>query len=339
METRSFSFDLPPELVAQHPPEHRGASRLLVVDRASGSFSHRLFDELPSLLPAGSLVVFNNARVRKARLTGTRASDGGACEVLLLEEAGPGTWQAIAKPMKKLKPGTALVLPGDRRATVLRREGDYLQVKFDRPPDEAYFEAHGAMPLPPYIRRPAGTEDDERYQTVYATAPGSAAAPTAGLHFTDAMRGRLREAGLQTAELTLHVGTGTFLPIRADKLEDHVMHEERYTISTGCAEAIARAQAEGRPIAAVGTTTVRALESSAPGGKVEAGTRRTSLFIRPGFEFRVVSHLLTNFHTPLSSLLVLVSAFAGRELILRAYEAAVKERYRFFSYGDAMLIL
>ncbi|MBN2352549.1 MAG: tRNA preQ1(34) S-adenosylmethionine ribosyltransferase-isomerase QueA [Spirochaetales bacterium] len=339
METRSFSFNLPPELIAQHPPENRGASRLMVVDRASGSFSHRLFDELPILIPAGSLVVFNNARVRKARLRGTRAADGGECEVLLLEETEPGTWKAIAKPMKKLKAGTELAFPGGKRAGVLRREGDFLYVKFDEPPDEAYFEAHGAMPLPPYIRRPAGTEDDERYQTVYASAPGSAAAPTAGLHFTDGMRERLREAGLQTAELTLHVGSGTFLPIRAEKLEDHVMHEERYTISDECAGLIASALAEGKPITAVGTTTVRALESSAPDSRIEAGTRRTSLFIRPGFEFRIVSHLLTNFHTPLSSLLVLVSAFAGKDLIFSAYEAAVRERYRFFSYGDAMLIV
>jgi S-adenosylmethionine:tRNA ribosyltransferase-isomerase len=338
METRAFSFDLPPELVAQHPPEKRGASRLMVLDRASGSFSHRLFDELPALVPAGSLLVLNNARVRKARLLGTRARTGGECEALLLEEGASGTWKALAKPLKKLTADREIVFPGNRRARVLRREGDFLHIQFDEPPDEAYFERFGAMPLPPYIRRPADAEDDERYQTVYASAPGSAAAPTAGLHFTGDMRERLRAAGVLQTELTLHVGLGTFLPIRAVRLEDHVMHEETYTIPAECAALVASALAEKRPVVAVGTTTVRALESSARDGGVEAGTRRTALFIRPGYRFKIVSRLLTNFHTPLSSLLVLVSAFAGRELILRAYEAAVRERYRFFSYGDAMLI-
>jgi S-adenosylmethionine:tRNA ribosyltransferase-isomerase len=338
METQAFSFDLPAGLVAQEPPGERGASRLMLLDRASGTFTHRLFDELPGLIPSGSLLVFNNARVRKARLAGKRAADNGECEALLLNETAPGAWRALAKPLKKLKAGAEILFPEDRRARVLGREGDFILLAFDPPPNEAYFEKYGAMPLPPYIRRQARSADDDRYQTVYASAPGSAAAPTAGLHFTEAMRGRLREAGLLFTELTLHVGPGTFLPIRADNIEDHVMHEETYSISLECAALVTTALKEKRPVVAVGTTSVRALESSAAAGEVSAGTRSTALFIRPGFNFKVVSMLLTNFHTPLSSLLVLVSAFAGRELILSAYEAAVRERYRFFSYGDAMLI-
>jgi S-adenosylmethionine:tRNA ribosyltransferase-isomerase len=338
METRTFSFDLPEELIAQHPSEKRGGSRLLVLDRARGAWTHHRFEELPDLIPREALLVFNNARVRKARIKAARAADGAPCELLFLEEHPPGVWKALAKPMKKLKPGIDLLLPEETRARVLRREGDWLILECDPPPDEPYFERNGTLPLPPYIRRPAGGEDDERYQTVYAAVPGSAAAPTAGLHFTHDMRARLRRRGIASTEITLQVGSGTFLPIRTEKLEEHVMHEERFTIAEESASRINDALAGGRPVLAVGTTTVRALESSAEAGRVRAGTRSTSLFIYPGYQFHIVSLLLTNFHTPLSSLLVLVSAFAGRELILDAYQAAVRDRYSFFSYGDAMLI-
>jgi S-adenosylmethionine:tRNA ribosyltransferase-isomerase len=339
MDTARFSFELPEELIAQHPPEVRGTSRLMVVDRKSGAITHHVFPDLISFIPDNALLVFNNARVRKARIFASRERDGGACEFLLLEETSPGTWKALAKPMKKIKTDDTLIFPEVRRARVARRDGDALVISFESAIDEAYLDKHGAIPLPPYIRRPATSDDETRYQTVYATNPGSVAAPTAGLHFTEGLREDLRARGIEQAEITLDVGIGTFLPIRTDKIEEHVMHEETYAITPESAERITTALEAQRPVLAVGTTSVRALESSVNNGRVEPGTHRTSLYIYPGYCFKAVSMLLTNFHTPRSSLLVMVSAFAGLDLIRRAYAEAVRERYRFFSYGDAMLIL
>lgn len=340
METDLFDFDIPERLIAQHPAARRGDSRLMKVDRAAGAISHHRFCDIGDLLPAGSLLVFNNARVRKARLYGRLRRDGRACEFLFLENTAKDGWQALAKPLKKIKTDDLVVFPGERIGRVARREGDSVFIAFKTDIDEDYFERHGLMPLPPYIRRAAGAEDAERYQTVYAKENGSAAAPTAGLHFTSGLRQELAARGFEQTEITLHVGIGTFLPIRTAAIEDHLMHEETFSIGPESAVAVNRARAAGRPVVAVGTTSVRALEAAAGGdGCVIPGTAATSLYITPGFRFAAVSHLVTNFHTPRSTLLVLVSAFAGYDLIKRAYEEAVQEGYRFFSYGDAMLII
>lgn len=347
MKTKDFSFELPPELIAQRPADRREQARLLVLERETGVRHHASVAQLPSYLRADSLLVFNDTKVRKARLHAERLDTGGKVEFLLTGPGADGTWWAITNRGRRARPGVRFRFPEGRIADVVTGDGESRLLAFDRPPDEEYLERVGRVPLPPYIKRAADEDDAARYQTVYARRLGSVAAPTAGLHFTDTLLDRLRETGLEMRFLTLHVGLGTFAPVRAEEVEGHTMHAEQFEIAAETAEAVNRARAEGRPVVAVGTTSVRALESAAteagsPGGAstahVEPGVRDTSIFIYPGYRFRIVDQLFTNFHTPESTLLMLVAAFAGRELILDTYREAVAKRYRFFSYGDAMLI-
>lgn len=339
MKTSSFSFDLPSELIAQEPASRRDSSRLLVLERSSGRISHRLVGELPELIQPGTVMILNDSRVRKARLFAAAERSGSRVEFLLLRELEPGLWKAMVSKARKQVPGKRFRFPGGVEGAIVGSDGEFRLVSFSPLVDDAYLEEHGHVPLPPYIRRADTPADAARYQTVYARRPGSAAAPTAGLHLTDELLAALRGRGVEIAELTLHVGAGTFLPIRAERIEEHRMHEEWYSVPEASAAAINRAAREGRPILAVGTTAVRAVESAWRGGAVQTGEGRTALFIAPGYRFRVITRLLTNFHTPQSSLLVLVSALAGRERVLAAYAEAIQRRYRFFSYGDAMLIL
>ena len=332
-----FDYELPAELVAQTPTPRRGGSRLLHLDAAS-ALHDRLFADLPGLLRPGDLLVFNDTRVIKARLTGHKAS-GGKIEVLVERILEPDRALAHVRASKSPGAGTVLRLAGAFDATVLGREGDLFDLRFPAPVLDL-LEAHGATPLPPYITHAPGAEDDARYQTVYAREPGAVAAPTAGLHFDDDMLARLRQADVGQAFVTLHVGAGTFQPVRAENLADHVMHSEWYTVSQATADAVTRARAGGGRVIAVGTTSVRALESAAAqtDGTLRAAQGDTRLFITPGYRFRAVDALITNFHLPQSTLLMLVSALAGMEPIRRAYAHAVAARYRFFSYGDAMFI-
>jgi S-adenosylmethionine:tRNA ribosyltransferase-isomerase len=342
MHIDDLDYDLPGELIAQEPLAARDASRLLLVDAASGRLEDRRFVELPELLPA-SLFVFNDTRVFPARLFGQKET-GGKVEILLLRKLEEGTdrWLAMGRSSKGLRAEMKLTLADSRlRATVLRlREHGEVEVELSGPSDvDELIETLGEVPLPPYIQRSAVDADRERYQTVYAKKRGAVAAPTAGLHFTEDTLRKLEQAGHETAYVTLHVGAGTFRPVQADHLDDHDMHEEAYEVSEGTAHAIARARSEGRPVVAVGTTVVRTLEAAASeNGIVAPGLGNTRLFIRPPYEFRVVDHLITNFHLPRSTLLALVMALAGVDTMRTAYRHAVRERYRFFSYGDAMLI-
>jgi S-adenosylmethionine:tRNA ribosyltransferase-isomerase len=337
MKTRTFSFEVPEELIAQTPAEKRGTSRLMLVDRASGNISHHSVEDLPGLLPRDSLMVLNDSRVRKARLYGL-TPDGGRVQFLLLSHNSDGSWQCLVSKAKKQKTGREYVFPGGVKGRIAAEEGEFRTVLFSSPLDEGYLDRWGHMPLPPYIKRNDTDLDSERYQTIYAAQTGSVAAPTAGLHFTEKIFTNLREKGIEISRVTLHVGIGTFLPIRSEDIEEHRMHREEYFISKEAAKAVTRAKKSGRPVCAVGTTSVRTLESAWRGDELAAGEASTELYIYPGYHFRVVDMLFTNFHTPKSSLLVMVSAFAGKELIEEAYAAAVRERYRFFSYGDAMLI-
>ncbi|MDR3161243.1 MAG: tRNA preQ1(34) S-adenosylmethionine ribosyltransferase-isomerase QueA [Spirochaetaceae bacterium] len=338
MKTRDFSFDLPPALIAQHPPAQRGQSRLMALDRAGRTCSHHRVGDLPALLEPGTLLVFNDSRVRKARLPGRSRETGGRAEFLLLERRDPHTWKALVQRAKRRRPGSRYTFAGGAAAEITGLEGDYRLLRFDEPIDDDWLDLHGHIPLPPYIRREDTPEDASRYQTVYAGPAGSAAAPTAGLHFTGELLDRLEAAGMECVFITLHVGLGTFLPVRTENVEDHPMHREVFTIPDAAAERIERAKAEKRPVVAVGTTSVRTLESAWREGRLQRGEGSTSIFIYPGYTFQVVDALFTNFHTPASTLLMLVSAFAGRSFILESYERAVREGYRFFSYGDAMLI-
>jgi S-adenosylmethionine:tRNA ribosyltransferase-isomerase len=352
VKTSRFSFDLPPELIAQEPAADREAARLLVLDRANGRVEHTSVRDLAGWIEPGTLVVLNDTRVRKARLIGESAS-GGRAELLLLEKRDDGCWKALTGGLRRrdlrqplrLPEGVAATLvgaegaPATRSAARCRAEGGECVVRFDPPIDEAYLERRGHVPLPPYIRRADTGADVERYQTVFARRTGSAAAPTAGLHFSGRLLAELVAKGVHTTYVTLHVGLGTFLPIRSEDIEGHVMHEEAYTVAPEAKTAVESAKAEGRKVLAVGTTVVRTLESAWDGSCLQGGEGRTRLFITPGYDFKIVDRLFTNFHTPGSSLLVLVSAFAGLDLILEAYRRAVDQRYRFFSYGDAMLIL
>jgi S-adenosylmethionine:tRNA ribosyltransferase-isomerase len=338
-----YDYDLPPELIAQVPADERDAARLMVLERAGGALRHAVVRDLPDCLRAGDLLVFNDARVRPARLHGRTAS-GGAVELLLLAETAPRRWSCLGRPGKRLRPGAVLLLPDGGRASVVERRVDgRCVVEFADVEVPALLAAHGELPLPPYIKRPDGplTLDRERYQTVFAASDGAVAAPTAGLHFTPALLAALDAAGLGRAALTLVVGPGTFLPVRSDDVREHHMEAEWVELPAATVEAIARTKAAGGRVIAVGTTTTRALESAARasgGAGLAPGGFWADAFIRPGFPFRVVDALLTNFHLPRSTLLMLVSAFAGRERILAAYAVAVRERYRFYSYGDAMLI-
>jgi S-adenosylmethionine:tRNA ribosyltransferase-isomerase len=349
MDVRDFWFDLPPELIAQQPPPERAAARLLHLDRRTGDIVHTAITALPSLLTPGDLVVVNNTRVFPARLLGRRVPSGGAVECLLVRRAatnaGGETWEALMHPGQKLKPGARVVFAG-----IHEIHGEVLEQKFfgrrvirlwteDGSTIRDAVDAIGHVPLPPYIKRDDVASDRERYQTVFARERGSVAAPTAGLHFTPALLEALRARGVDVAEITLHVGYGTFQPVRVSRVEEHQVDSEDYEITEATAARINDALAAGRRVVAVGTTTTRTLESVAKEhGRVVAGAGQTGLFIYPGFEFRVIMGLLTNFHLPESSLLMLVAAFAGRERVLAAYRAAVAEGYRFYSYGDAMLI-
>ncbi|HPM73489.1 MAG TPA: tRNA preQ1(34) S-adenosylmethionine ribosyltransferase-isomerase QueA [Spirochaetales bacterium] len=337
MRTTDFSFNLPEELIAQTPSERRGESRLLVLDRGSGELTHSAVRTIAEFVPSGAVMVFNDSRVRRARLFAS-TPNGGRVEVLLLRREGPALWAALTTRMAKLTPGKRLELPEGVEAEVVEALADERVFRLSREIDDDYLERNGHLPLPPYIRREDAPTDAERYQTVYARERGSSAAPTAGLHFTEGILSGLEAAGVVLRFVTLHVGLGTFLPVRSESIEDHRMHREEYSIPAATADAVNAAKRDGRPVVAVGTTSVRTLESAWTEEGLPAAAGSTNIFIYPGYRFKAVDMLFTNFHTPESTLLMLVSAFAGRERILSAYQEAVRERYRFFSYGDAMLI-
>jgi S-adenosylmethionine:tRNA ribosyltransferase-isomerase len=343
VDISEFDYELPPELIAQQPRAERDASRLLVLDRPSGRLAHHAFSDLPALLAPGDLLVVNRSRVIPARLLGRRAR-GGEGEILLVRDRGEGRWEAMVRPGRHLRPGQRLTIDEDLSVVVeseaIAEDGRRrVRLLSKRRDVEGALARCGHVPLPPYIRRADEPSDRERYQTVYARERGSVAAPTAGLHFTPSLLARLAERGVDRAELVLHVGPGTFQPVKVPRVEDHRVASEAYWLPPETAAALARARARGGRVVAVGTTSVRALESAAGAdGTVAAGEGETGLVVRPGHRFRAVDVLLTNFHLPRSSLLLLVAAFAGREAVLRAYAEAVRERYRFYSYGDAMLI-
>lgn len=348
MKVTDFSFTLPPELIAQEPPAERGTSRLLVLDRTSGGLTHAGVRELPRWLRAGDVLVLNETRVFPARLLGTREPGGGAVECLLVSQVDEAHWEALVHPGQRLRPGRRLRFERDGHTL----HGEVLEQRFfgrrlvrlwsDEPrPVVELIDAIGHMPLPPYIRRPDLDADRERYQTVFARERGSIAAPTAGLHFTDAILDGIRDAGVEIVRITLHVGYGTFKPVRVDEVEAHTVDPERWAIGPEAAARLTAALEGGRRIVAVGTTTTRALETAAAlgDGRIAPGQGESNLFIYPGHRFRAVGGLMTNFHLPESSLLMLVSAFGGRERVLAAYAEAVRARYRFYSYGDAMLLV
>ncbi len=341
LHTDDFDYDLPPEYIAQSPVEPRDSARLMVLDRATGTVTHAIFREIGRFLRPGDLLVVNRTRVIPARLYARKVPTGGKVELLLLRREGPGIWQAMVRG-RGLRPGVRLqVEDGPQAEIVAQLDGPLRRIRFAEPLDEARLEHVGQVPLPPYIHRPL--EDPERYQTVYAREPGSAAAPTAGLHFTPRLIRELQAQGIAFAEVTLHVGLDTFAPVKEDDPRQHKIHTEWCRLPPETAERIHAARAAGGRIVAVGTTTVRTLETAArhapPGQLVAPFEGDTDLFILPGFTFRVVDAMITNFHLPRSTLLMLVSAFAGRETILEAYEIAKREGYRFFSFGDAMLIV
>jgi S-adenosylmethionine:tRNA ribosyltransferase-isomerase len=331
-----FAYDLPDELIARYPCERRCDSRLLHLDGNAGTIVDRNFTDLPALLRKGDLLVFNDTRVLPARLHGVKDS-GGRIELLLERVVDTHRVLAQLRASKPPRPGSGLLFAGEHRAIVAGRSDEFWEVRFEEEA-LAVFERHGEIPLPPYLHRAAEAIDRERYQTVYARVPGAVAAPTAGLHFDAALLERCTAAGICAAHLTLHVGAGTFQPVRADELDAHHMHSEVMSVSAALCAQVAKARGRGGRVIAVGTTSVRALESAAAGGKLAPHEGETRLFIRPGHRFRVVDALLTNFHLPESSLLMLVCAFAGRQRVLNAYRHAVGSRYRFFSYGDAMFV-
>lgn len=339
MKKSDFHYDLPPELIAQQPLPQRSASRLLVVDVATRRFTNRHFTDLADYLRPGDLLIFNDTRVLPARLYG-RKETGGAVEILIERVTGAHAALAQIGVSKKPKPGSRILLDAGSALTVLGREGEFYTLRFDGPESlEKLLLRVGRIPLPPYIARAADAADAERYQTVYARAPGAVAAPTAGLHFDASLLEALRAKAIEFGYVTLHVGAGTFAPLRSERIEEHRMHCEWLNVGTELIEKMRHARAAGGRVIAVGTTVVRALESALRDGQVRPFAGETQIFIFPGFHISSVDALITNFHLPESTLLMLVSAFAGRELMLEAYRHAVAERYRFFSYGDAMLIL
>ncbi len=340
--TADYDFHLPADRIAQLPAERRDASRLMVVDRAAGTIAHRRFGDLAELIPARDALVLNTTRVLRARLLGAREGSGAPAEVFLLRPLGDHRWEAMVHPGGKLKPGRVVRVSDalrveilevtERRTRVVRLESDLA--------DEEALERFGHVPLPPYIARADAADDAARYQTVYANAPGSVAAPTAGLHFTPELLAALEAKGVSRADVVLHVGAGTFKPVEAEDPAAHVMHEEWYHLPADAAATLARTRAAGGHVWAVGTTSVRTLESAVgDDGRFEERSGETRIFIRPPYRFRAVDKLVTNFHLPRSTLLMLVAAFAGYELTMRAYRAAVDEGYRFYSYGDAMVVL
>lgn len=336
MRTDQFDFALPDRLIAQHPPKRRGASRLLHV---SGNVrADLMFAGLPTLLREHDVLVLNDTRVLKARLFGVKES-GGKIEVLIERLLNKHDALAQVSASHAPRPGSRLMLAGHLPVTVLGREGEFFRLRFDGAEEvSALLEKYGQLPLPPYIAHVADAADEERYQTVFARQPGAVAAPTAGLHFDKGTLAALQARGTQLAYITLHVGAGTFQTVRAEKIHEHVMHSERYSIPQSTVDAIMLARARGGRVVAVGTTSLRALESAALAGALRAGEGETNIFITPGFRFKVVDRLLTNFHLPKSTLLILACAFGGMDEMLAAYRHAVKQEYRFFSYGDAMLI-
>ena len=359
MRVTDFDFDLPEELIAQSPPEIRGSSRMLVLDRATGAIEDNFFRNLPEILRSGDLLILNDSRVLPARLYATRAGlhtqhnspdPTGRIEVLLTQQIGDGEWTALVRPGRKVQPGERLLFHAAGEAKPLLEAEVLAAGEFGErtlrfaPTSEFYaiLDRIGHMPLPPYIHRDDSAEDRDRYQTVFSHEPGSAAAPTAGLHFTPEILARLRRNGVQIETITLHVGLGTFQPVRAENLDDIHLHAEHYTLPAATANAVNAALRAGSRIIAAGTTTTRTLEhcaAIADGLPLEPHSGQTEIFLRPGYRFQIVSGLLTNFHLPKSTLLMLVSAFAGRERVLAAYEHAVRQGYRFFSYGDCMLLL
>jgi len=364
MKTSDFFFELPDGLIAQYPPEKRGQSRLMMLNRQTGKRSHHMVEDLPEILCGPEfrskdgekpLLVFNNSKVRKVRLIGVSQETGAKVEFLLIESRKQGVmsneqgamsneWKVLTKRAKRRKPGSVYVFFDGNNAEIARAEitggeGEFKYLSFDRPVDDDWLDRYGHIPLPPYIKRQDAPFDSERYQTVYASARGSSAAPTAGLHFTNELLERINVAGIESVFITLHVGLGTFLPVRSENIEDHVMHKEIFNIDEQAASKIESAKAQGRKVIAVGTTSMRTMESAWDAEKIKRGEGATSIYIYPGYKFNIADALFTNFHTPESTLLMLVSAFAGRELILESYAEAVAQSYRFFSYGDAMLII
>lgn len=335
MKVADFDFDLPDELIAQFPPEVRGGSRLLHVD-AQGALADRWFRDLPTLLRPDDLLVMNDTRVIKARLFGHKDS-GGKLELLVERVINDYEALAFIRASHAPKPGSQIRLADDTIVEVVARQDDLTRLRFPRPVLDV-LDQIGLLPLPPYIEHTPTADDEARYQTVYANEPGSVAAPTAGLHFDDAMLSALRTQGVRTAQVTLHVGAGTFQPVRVDNIADHTMHSERYTIPQATVDAISATRACGGRVVAVGTTSLRTLEAAARSGPLTAGASETDIFITPGYAFNVVDVLITNFHLPKSTLLMLVSAFSGMDAIRAAYAHAIQQRYRFFSYGDAMFL-
>lgn len=338
MLTSDFDYELPPELIAQHPLPQRSASRLLYIPPQQAEPEDRSFSELPLLLQAGDLLVFNDSRVFPARLYGHKTS-GGRIEILI--ERLLDTHRALAhvRASKSPKPGSRLILYEEVEAEVLARRDDLYELEFHcAEPLLDYLQRVGQLPLPPYITREAGAADRERYQTVYARNAGAVAAPTAGLHFDEPLFTALRERGIDWVYVTLHIGAGTFQPVRAESIHEHRMHSEYIEVSSEVCERVQETRARGGRVVAVGTTVVRSLESAAAGGELKAFAGETSLFITPGYRFKTIDMLITNFHLPRSSLLMLVCAFGGYERMMGAYRHAVRQRYRFFSYGDAMLL-
>lgn len=343
MKVSDFHYELPDELIAQRPAERRDAARMLVMDRSSGACRIRSFRDFPSLLREEDCLVVNNTRVIPARLFGHRQESGGRVEAFLLENLGDGLWKSMLKPGRRLRPGARVDIEGGNGACyeVIRKQADgSAEIRFSCDDVKSLLERVGAVPLPPYIRRVADSSDTERYQTVYAVQPGAVAAPTAGLHFTPEILTVIREKGTRIAAVTLHVGAGTFKPVSTEHVEDHVMHEESYELTDETASVINTTKTRGGRVIAVGTTSVRVLESclSPDGNEVVPGTGRTRLFMYPPAKPRITDALLTNFHLPGSTLLMLVSCFSSREHVLNAYALAVRERMRFYSYGDCMFL-
>ncbi len=339
LKTSDFSFDLPPELIAQVPSDKRGKDKLLVLEKETGKYFDKDITDFVDEIDADSILVVNNSRVRKARVY-AQSETGGRVEFLFLEELEDLCWNCMVTKSKKQRIGKKYTFDGDLEATIVEALDDSTKiVKFNKQISEDWFLQFGHVPLPPYIKREDSFSDESRYQTVYAKTEGSVAAPTAGLHFTPEILEKIKAKGITIVEITLHVGMGTFMPVRSENLDDHDMHYERFSISESVAAIINEAKKNNKKIIATGTTSVRTLESAADeNGILKSGTTRTNMFIKPGYKFKIVDQLLTNFHTPESTLLVLVSAFSTKQNIFAAYNHAIDEKYMFFSYGDAMFI-
>jgi len=340
MKLSLFDYNLPEELIAQYPLDKRDESRLMVINRKDGSINHHVFSQLPDFLDAGDLLVLNNTKVIPARLVGKKEKSSGEVEILLLSSRTDGTWEALVKRSSRMNYGSRVIFgDGKLSARILdKTDSGGRIIQFESSGNlRELLDKYGKPPLPPYIKREVDTKDKDRYQTIYAKNDGAVAAPTAGLHFTNAIFEKLKLKGIDSTELTLHVGLGTFQPVKSENIEEHHIHSEFFSVPKESADKI---NASKGKIVAVGTTSVRALESSADeNGKINANSGSTDIFIYPGYKFKIVDAMITNFHLPKSTLLMLVSAFAGRELIMRAYHQAIEQKYRFFSYGDGMLIL